>query len=314
MGLLGWLIIGNYYKGKNSDEKYEIILIPKALDVNNDFWSSLMAGAKLGAQENNVNLSVMGVYHEGDVKGQIEKIKEAIDLSPDAIVIAPGDGKAPLGILKEAKEKGIKIILIDSILDEKLGESVVATNNIKAGKELGTYAQRLLKEDDQILMVGHVEGTSTAIQREAGMREALGGFENNIQEVIFTGSSYDQAYDDTTKLIEKYPDAKLIMTMNEYSAVGAARAVEAAGKSGTIKMVGFDNSIEEIQMLERGVFEAIVIQQPVNMGYLGIDQAVKALNGEAVAYNVDSGCKLITRGNMYIDENQRLLYPFSGQQ
>ena len=79
-------------------------------------------------------------------------------------------------------------------------------------------------------------------------------------------------------------------------------------------MVGFDNSVEEIQLMEEGVFQGIIIQKPFNMGYLGIEQAVNLMNGKSIEKNLDSGCKLINRNNMYEEENQRLLYPFTGQQ
>lgn len=77
-------------------------------------------------------------------------------------------------------------------------------------------------------------------------------------------------------------------------------------------MAGFDSSIEEIRLLEEGVFDAIVIQKPFNMGYLGIETAVKAARGKEVAPYVDSGSELITKENMYTEENQKLLFPFFG--
>ncbi|HIW21895.1 MAG TPA: substrate-binding domain-containing protein [Candidatus Dorea intestinavium] len=312
---LGALVLNFYYKSNTEQKRYNMVLIPKAIDSSNAFWSSVMEGGKLGAKEYNINLQIMGVYYEQDVEGQIEQIEKAIEQKPDAIAIAPADSKRTAPALKEAKEKGIKIILIDSLLvDETIADCVITTNNIKAGKELGEYAKKLVEEDDEIVMVGHVKGTSTAIQREEGMRKGLGEYEKNIKEVIFSGSSYEQAFADTMKAIDENPNLKLIMGMNEYSAVGAARAVEATGNAGKIKMVGFDNSLEEIQMLERGVFDAIIIQKPVNMGYLSIEKGVKILNRESYNKNYDSGSTLINRGNMYLDENQRLLYPFTGKQ
>ena len=59
------------------------------------------------------------------------------------------------------------------------------------------------------------------------------------------------------ELIHKYPDLDLIVGTNEYSAVGAANAIKDMRLTGKIKMVGFDNSIEEVQLLEEGVFVGI---------------------------------------------------------
>ena len=79
-------------------------------------------------------------------------------------------------------------------------------------------------------------------------------------------------------------------------------------------MVGFDNSIEDVQLLEEGVFVGIVVQKPFNMGYLGIEQAYKILKNEEFKVQLDSGSELITKENMYTEENQKLLFPFVGRQ
>ncbi|MFV0361978.1 MAG: substrate-binding domain-containing protein [Suipraeoptans sp.] len=316
ISVVGIFIIKAYNSDANSNKSYNLILIPKAVDESNGFWPALIEGARLGSEEYGANLEVMGAATEEDVDGQIESVKKAIALEPDAILIAASDVTRITPSLKEAVEAGIEVVLVDSLIDDdSIGSCVVATDNVLAGKELGEYTKRLLDEDSQVAMVGHVHGTSTATEREKGMREGLGEFEKNVVEVVYAGSSYDRAYESTIKLLEKYPELDVIMGMNEYSSVGIARAIDELELSKKVKVVGFDNSLEEIQLLEKGVFEAIIIQKTVNMGYLGVEQTIRVLNGEKVEAYTDSGCKLITRGNMYIDENQRLLYPFSaGQQ
>ncbi len=100
--------------------------------------------------------------------------------------------------------------------------------------------------------------------------------------------------------------------MNENSAVGAARAVVEKGLGGKIIMIGFDNSTEEIKLLEAGVFSAIVVQRAYSMGYLGIETAVKSVTQDTWSVNIDSGSLLITKDNMYNPENQEVLFPFYG--
>ena len=96
-------------------------------------------------------------------------------------------------------------------------------------KKLGEFAASLLKPEDQIAIVAHVKGVSTAVEREKGFREGLGKFEKNIVDVVYCDSRYDKSYDLTMELIRQYPGLKMIAGMNEYSSVGAARAVKAAG-------------------------------------------------------------------------------------
>ena len=130
-------------------------------------------------------------------------------------------------------------------------------------------------------------------------------------ETVFCDSDYDKAYRLTKELIEQHPEINMLAGLNEYSAVGAARAVRDLGLSDTIRMIGFDSSQEEVQLLEAGVFDAIVIQKPINMVYLGVERTVEILHGELEPTIVDSGSKLITKDNMYVEENQKLLFPFA---
>ena len=310
-----FLIIFNLLSMQSQDQKvYKMILIPKTIDETNGFWTSLIAGAELGAEEFKADLEIVGGKSETDIEGQINCIQDSIAKKPDAMLVSPCSYSEMSEALQKVVDNGIKLVLIDSVIDRDIAQGIVATDNYLAGRELGEFTRGLLTGQSQIGIVAHVKGSSTAIERENGMRDGLGDYENQIMDVVFCGSSYDRAYKLTVEMLEKYPQMEVIMGTNEYSAVGAAEAVKDLGLKGKVKVVGFDNSIKEIQLLEEGVFQGIIIQKPFNIGYLGVEQAVHILDGKKYEKNVDSGCKMITKENMYEEENQRLLYPFTGQQ
>ena len=300
------------FAGSEDAEDYNIVLITKVVDSGNDFWTSLIDGAKLCAEEYGAVLHVAGASSEKDVEGQKIFIEKAMEMSPDALVISPSSYTCMTQLLKEVKEKGIKLILIDSVIDEDIADGLVSTDNFLAGKALGEYAKENMEGSEKIGIIAHVRGSSTAIQREAGIKEGLGKYEKNVVSTRFCGSSYDEAYAITKNLLEDHPDVKVVFGTNEYASVGAARAVHDSRRE-DVHVYGFDNSIEEIQLLEQGVFDAIVIQKSFNMGYLGIEQAVLSIDGHEIEEYINSGFKLIDKNNMYEDENQRLLYPFTGQ-
>lgn len=294
-------------------DPYQLIFIPKTIDPSNDFWTALIEGAELGAEELGAEIEVFGADAEEDVDEQIELIYSCIEKRPDALMIAPADYSRTTEALRKVKESGIKLILLDSVIDQNIADAVVCTDNYLAGKELGQYTQKLVEEDSTIGIVAHVQGTSTAVERENGIRDGLGEYEEKIVDVVFCNSSYEKAYEVTKEMLNQYPEMDMLIGTNEYAAVGAARAVQDMGMTEQIRMVGFDSSIEEIQYLEAGIFQAIVIQKPFNMGYLGVEAAINTITNREVEHNVDSGSKLITRDNLYEEENQRLLYPFAGQ-
>lgn len=294
------------------EQNYKIAVITKTIDKGNDFWSSLTDGAKLAAKEYGAELFISGAGSEKDIEGQINYIRKAIEMNPDAIIISPCSYSGMTDVLKEVVDSGIKLFLIDSVIDEDIADGIVATDNYDAGKQLGKYAKSNMDEDDKICIIAHVKGSSTAIQREKGIVEGLGVKRNDIISTEYCGSSYDRAYEITMQLLEENKDVNVLFGTNEFASVGAARAVKDLERD-DIDVYGFDNSIEEIQLLEQGIFEAIIIQKPFNMGYLGVEQAISVLDRDKIEHYIDSGSKLIDKKNMYEEENQRLLYPFNGQ-
>ena len=213
--------------------------------------------------------------------------------------------------MKKAKEQGIHIAFIDSYTQEEVQDLTVATDNLEAGQILGRFAKDIVGTDDQIAIVSHVKGVSTAVEREKGFRTGLGSLKDNIVDVVYCDSQYDKSYELTKELMKKYPDLKMIAGMNEYSSVGAARAVKAAKAENRIRVVGVDSSQEAVQLMEHGIFQGIVVQKAFKMGYVGVRETVKMLRGEDYKKNINSGCQLVTPDNMYTSEIEKLLFPFN---
>lgn len=305
------LLIVTITQCKAEDNKdIKIIYVTKVLDDNNAFWFSLIEGAQIAAKEYGVDLTVVAPDSEKDYKKQNELIEKAIAQNPDAILLSPAENEKTLPAAKKIKEAGIKLILIDSQMEEPIEDALIATDNYEAGIKVGELVKDLIKEDSKIAIVSHVQGTSTAIAREAGLRDSLGEDEEKIIDVVFSDSEYERAFEVTKELLQVHPDVDIIAGLNEYSAIGAARAVRDLGLTNSIKLVGFDSSQEEIQLLEAGIFEGIVVQKAFNMGYIGLETAVNILKGEDVAANIDSGSNVVRKDDIYTEENQKLLFPF----
>ena len=296
--------------GRTSDKSTYIIYIPKVIDENNDFWTSVLKGAETAAKENNVKLEIIAPADETDIEMQKRMIQEAIDKHPNAIAVSPSSQTECLGVLQKVLEAGIKLIYIDSATEEEIEDAKVSTDNVAAGRKMAEPMLPTMTLNSKIAIVNFVKESSTAIDREKGFREGLGKYESQIVDVVYSNSEYTTGYDVTMKMLQERNDIDYLACLNEYSAVGAARAVKELGLQHKICVVGFDNSTEEIQQLEEGVFSAIVVQKAFSMGYLGIENAVKVIKGEPIEHYTDSGSVLITKENMYDEANQELLFPF----
>ena len=305
------IFIGLLKPEATQTRKCSLIYIPKIRDDTNDFWTSVISGCRMAAEEYESELEIMAPDKEENVEEQNRLLRAAIEKKPDAILFSPSSMNASDELLKEAKDKGIRITYIDSYTKKDLQDLTVATDNVNAGRMMGEYARTLLDKDSKIAIVSHVKGVSTAVEREQGFREGLGDYAENIVETVYCNSLYEKSYELAQKLMEKYPDLEMIAGMNEYSAVGVGRAVSDAGVKDRIDVVGVDCSQEAINLMEMGVYKGIIVQKAFRMGYIGVEETIHMLNGDAVEKNIDSGCELVTPENMYDSDIERLIFPFS---
>jgi ribose transport system substrate-binding protein len=288
----------------------KIVFIPKVQDKTNDFWMSMISGAKSAGKEYQANLIILAPEEENDYQMQKQYIEEAVKMKPDVIALAPIQYSEMTDTVRKIKDAGIKLILIDSKIDEDLEETYIGTNNRNAGLQMGKKMRDYVNKDSKIAIVSHVKGSSTAMEREAGVREGLADYEDRIEAVLYSNSDYNQAYEKTKELMREHPDINLIAGLNLYSTVGVARAIKEMNLNREVNIVGFDNDIEGIQYLEEGIIDTLIVQKPFNMGYLGIQTAVESVRGNKMEKNIYCDTEVITLDNIYTDENQKLLFPF----
>jgi len=295
----------------NINKKIRIIYIPKIQDETNDFWTTLIYGANMAAKELDVDLKILAPESETDFEGQNNLIMQAAEENPDVIMLSPISFTESTELIKKVKEKyKIPIVLVDSVVSEPIQDALIASNNYEAGMKMGNYALNYLDDNSKIAIVSHVPNASTAIEREKGFRDALGDFEAQILDSVYCYSDFDKAYAVTVDLLKKHPNLSLIVGLNEYSAVGAGKAVEDLNMSGQVHVIGFDNSISAIRLLENGTFVGLVVQKPFNMGYLGVKTSYNISKGKPVTRDIDSGTQLFTVNDIYDHKGQQELFSF----
>lgn len=311
LALGGFWVLQNQQKGPEG-QRTSIVFISKRLASNHDFWTSIVEGVQMAAADYDVDLTIMGPDSETEIDHQNQMIEKAIALKPDAIVLIPSDVNLTVSYAEKIEEAGIKLILMDSIMDKDMGLCVVATDNHGGGYKMGEYLKYYADEKTVIGIVGHIPEASTAIEREQGVRKGLGEYADKIVDVVYGESDIEKGKMVTLEMLDKYPEINMLVGLNEDSARGAANALKERGISEQIRMIGFDSSMEQVRLLEEGVFNAIVVQKPFNMGYLGAEMAYKATTNEKIPESVDSGSALITKDNLYTKENEKLIFPFRG--
>lgn len=289
----------------------KIIVIGKTTS-NLAFWLSLRDGVDVAAKEYGVEYEYWGPDSESDVDTQIALVYAAIEAKPDAIILAATDYarlREPAQAIIDAR---IPLITLDSNVYGSGGQSgscFVATDNVAAGVKAGEAMTALLSEDKKVAVISHQLGTTSSRDRDAGVRQGLAE-DISVLPTFDAAGSENNAYVLALKIL-KDPEIGGIVCLNEYSTIGAARALISSGLSGKVLLVGFDSSPALNIYLEEECLNATVIQRPFNMGYVAMVKAMEVLNGSKVDAFYDTGSILVTKETMYLEENETLLFPFT---
>ncbi|MEG2361244.1 MAG: substrate-binding domain-containing protein [Christensenella sp.] len=305
-----FIVLGVFvYQTNAISGSIDVTLIVKSQQQGFEFWELLKKGAQEGAKEFNVKLSVDGAMSEVDVAGQIKVMEQAIAKKPDAIILAAADSEALLPYAKQAKEQGIKLILVDSALEEKAEDCFVGTNNYEAANSVGNAMAHRMGDVGKIAVISHATQTATAQQRFAGFERAVRNYPDiEIVGTYDIGDSTEKSYETTLNVLRENPDITGIYATNQISAEGVTLALKELKKD--VTFFAFDSSIVQNEALENDIVDGFAVQMPFNMGYLAVTSAVDACAGKLRKTDVDTGFAFATKENMRQEAIQKLIYPF----
>lgn len=276
-----------------ADGDYKIAVI--TMDSVDQHWVSLKEGAEEEAKADDVTVDFMAPDVKDDAK-QIECINNAVAGGYDALMVAANSEDAVSGALQEAIDAGMKLVYVDSPANVE-AEATFSTDNKAAGKTAGEEMIKALEDkgvkDGSIGIVNINNSTNTAIQREAGFREAFEGTDYELLETQFCEGDAAKAQ----TIAENYITEGVvgIFGANEGAATGTGNAIKASG-SDEIVGVGFDKSDTLKGLIEDGYLVCTMAQNPDQMGKLGVQACIKALNGEDLGGEVtDTGVSVLTK-------------------
>lgn len=293
-----------------SNNKLKIDVIVKS--TTSQFFKSVYSGANAASKEYNIDLSFVGPENEEDYKSQIKMIENSIENKADAIVLSSIDYNKLVEPVEKAVNEGIVVVIIDSDVNSDKVSVRITTNNFEAGKMAGNAAIDLNEKRKTIGIVNFDANTANGQERENGFREAL---KNNkdISNIytINVQSNIESATKGTIQLLQEHPDINVLATFNEWTTLGVGDAIREKHLMDDISVIAFDNNPISVEMLETGEIDALIVQNPFALGYLGVEEAFKILNGNKVLEeSIYTKTVTITKKNMFETENQKIVFPF----
>lgn len=296
-----------------TDRELHIAVIPKG--ESHIFWQSVRSGAQQAGQELGVRVTFKGPAKESDRSEQISVFENFLNSGVDGICLAPLDADALVRPVEEARRAGVPVVIFDSALNTDRADfvSYVATDNFRGGQMAAdAMAESLGPEGGKVICLRYNQGSESTHQREEGFLDGIAQYPQIevISSDQYAGTTTESAVDKSQALLNRFGnEVDGVFTTCEPNAEGMLRAIRDRDLAGKIRLVAFDSSESLRQAMAAGDVSAIVLQDPVRIGYLAVETLTAAIRGEPIDPYVDTGVFVATAENQEDEQIARLLNP-----
>jgi ribose transport system substrate-binding protein len=281
-------------------------------DLTSPYWRTVLAGARKAGQDLGVNVVGFG---NTDASNQIAILATVVNSKPAAIVIAPADFAALGKPIDEAAKK-VKIIGIESAADTKAMTSLLATDNLNAGRiAADALAVAITKSyadtEGDVAIITAMPGIASLEQRAKGFKEVVAakyGALDIVAEKTADGNAAT-GINIIKDLIASTADLRGVFVSDPVMTLAVGQAIADKKSDDKINVVGFGSDDKLIKFLQDDVITGLVVEDPFRMGYEGVKTALAAVKGEQVSASIDTGVTLVTKANMSSARSQELLKP-----
>lgn len=268
--------------------------------ATNAGWQMINQGAEDAAAEAGADLVAVGPSFQGDLSGQLEVFDNLVSQGVDAIGVAPVDSSGVAPAVEDAMASGIPVVAIDTGVRGADVASFVATDNAAVAQVQGAVAATLVENGDKIIYVTGNLAQSTGQDRKDGFMSSFTAArpDSEILEVPTEWNS-QEAQEGVEALLNSNPGVAMIVNAWDGGTMGAKAALENLGYGpGDVKLVGFDGASDAVQAMEDGWVHADTAQMLYQIGYQGVQAAIRAARDEPVEDRIDTGFFLVTPATM----------------
>ncbi|MDR0707679.1 MAG: ABC transporter substrate-binding protein [Treponema sp.] len=271
------------------------------MDSIDEHWLKVRAGAQAKADElGNVELTFNAPPGKVDAAIQLQMVEDAITKKSDIILLAPLNRDALSPGVEKAKKAGVKVIIIDSAVSTTDYDAFFSTDNGAAARTAADTLANLIDGTGKVAIVNAQAGAGTTMTRENDFKDQIA---KKYPDITIVGTQYSDG--DKTKALNialdfltANPDLAGFYACNEGSTVGVGNAIAQRDLAGQVKEVGFDWSADTKSLVDQGILQASMVQNPYEMGYQGLQAGVDAYNGKTISpKDNDTGVTVATKEN-----------------
>jgi ribose transport system substrate-binding protein len=271
--------------------------------LNHPFFLDMQRGAVEAAGKANLDLVVQAAEREIDVERQMQIIENLIQTGVKVLIVTPSGSKEVASALAKANRAGIKVIVVDTRVDAKAAadaqltlESFIGSDNYEGGRIAGEYLSRVGGGAAKIAILEGIPGHETGDSRLRGFRDGVAKAAGaTIVASQPANWERDQGFTVFQNMLQAHPDITALFACSDLMALGAVEAIAAAGKTGSIKVIGFDALEDARTAIAAGRMEASVAQSPRDMGRIAVESAAALLKGQNLPAEQKVPIQLVTK-------------------
>ena len=269
--------------------KPRVALVLKTL--NSPFFIDMQKGALAAAEKLGIDLVVQAAEREVDVEKQMQIVENLVQTGIKALLITPSGSREIVAVLAKVNAAGIPIVIVDTRLDAAAATAAgvttaafIGSDNYEGGKSAGAVLLELSGGKAKVALIEGIPGHDTGDQRLRGFRDATKDAPG-IKIVASQTANWerDQGFTVFQNMLQAHPEIDSVFACNDMMALGAVEAIAAAGKTGKIRVIGFDAVDDARKAIESGAMAASVAQSPADMGRLAVESASKLIKGEPIS-------------------------------
>jgi len=272
---------------------------------NNPFFIDMQRGAEEAARRLGVRLVVQSPEREIDVEKQMQIVENLVETGVAALCIAPASSKGIVPALAKANAAGIPIVVVDDEVDAAAAaeagvstDSYVGSDNVEGGRLAGRHLVMASGGRAKVAVLEGIPGHETGDSRLRGFHESI-EVAPGVEVVSSQTANWerDQGFTVFQNMLQAHPEIDSVFACNDMMALGAVEAIAAAGRTGKIRVIGFDAVDDARKAIEAGTMDASIAQFPSEMGRLAVETAVRLVRGEKVPSDQRTKIGLVTRAS-----------------
>ena len=307
--LSGWiktpvqLVTANELGGLAPSPQEEVVVGLVMKSLANEFFKIMQEATVAWAEtEPNIELIPVGMNSETDIDTQFAAVENFVTQGVDLIVVAAADSVGMVAPVKKAVDAGITVVNFDVKLDTEALKAAglpedflfVGPDNAEGAKLAGDAMGEALGEGGKVIIIEGNPGADNATQRKNGFLQSVEEYGLELLDSKTAHWETEEANTVVSNLLVKYPDVQGIMCANDSMVLGAVKAVEAAGLTGQVLVVGFDNIPAVQELIKDGSVLATVDQFGPDMAKNAIEVGLRILDGDELSGWIKTPVQLVT--------------------